>query len=92
MMASNFTMRFQRNNGDLFITLNGDFDGSSARVLLDALKRNFLKNRHIAVDTNGLRDIHLFGCQVLQRDLSDLKKRATEIIFSGKNRHILEGM
>jgi anti-anti-sigma regulatory factor len=83
-MASNFTMRFQRNDDDLLITLKGNFDGSSAHVLLEAIKRNCKSNHHIFVDTNGLKDIHPFGHQVLQSSLSDMKKRAAEIIFSGK--------
>jgi len=39
-MASNFNILFKRKNGDLHIDLKGDFDGSSAKILYNALKRN----------------------------------------------------
>jgi anti-anti-sigma regulatory factor len=90
-MASNFTMRFRRGDDDLLITLNGDFDGSSAHVLLAALKRNCKNNLQISVDTNGLKCVHPFGSNVLQSYLSELRKRSTHIIFSGKNKEVLAG-
>jgi anti-anti-sigma regulatory factor len=54
MMASNFTMRFQRSNGSLDIIIKGDFDGSSAHELLEALRRKSNDMQKIIVNTDGL--------------------------------------
>ena len=74
-MASNFRIRYRRNNGHLYINLKGDFDGSSAQVLSDALKRNCVKKHKIFVDTSGLKQVYPFGRHVLQGELSGLIAR-----------------
>ncbi|MBN1102313.1 MAG: anti-sigma factor antagonist [Deltaproteobacteria bacterium] len=84
-MASNFTIRFQRKNGDLHIGLKGDFDGSSAHVLLNAIGRNIEETQRILVDTSGLRRVSPFGRDVLHANLSVLKLRLGKIIFIGKH-------
>jgi hypothetical protein len=85
IMASNFTMRFQRKNGKLHIQLNGDFDGSSAHVLLNALKRNHHEKRNIFVDTSGLKKVFPFGREVLRCHLSALGFKPGSIVFSGEH-------
>ncbi|MBN2125478.1 MAG: hypothetical protein JW821_14365 [Deltaproteobacteria bacterium] len=84
-MASNFTIRFQRRNGDLHIHLNGDFDGTSAHVLLNALERNVQEEQRIYVNTAGLKDVAPFGREVLQANLSVLKANSDKIVFIGKD-------
>jgi anti-anti-sigma regulatory factor len=84
-MASNFTIRFQRKNGDLHIHLKGDFDGTSAHVLLSALERNMEDAQRIFVDTTELRDVSLLGRDLLQASLSDLKLELGKIFFVGKH-------
>jgi anti-anti-sigma regulatory factor len=85
-MASNFTMRFQRKNRNLHIHLRGDFDGSSAHVLLNALKRKDDDAHKIFVETSGLRIVTPFGRDVLQGNLSELKAKPGKIIFGGRNK------
>jgi hypothetical protein len=85
-MASNFTMRFQRKNGNLHINLRGDFDGSSAHVLLNALKRNYDDVHKIFVETSGLKTVAPFGREVLQSNLLGLRTRPDKIIFGGGNK------
>jgi anti-anti-sigma regulatory factor len=85
-MASNFTMRFQRKNGNLHIKLSGDFDGSSAHVFLNALKRNYADAHKIFVETSGLKTVSAFARQVLQSYLPGLNVNPDKIIFGGRNR------
>jgi len=82
-MASNFTMRFQRKNGNLHINLRGDFDGSSACILFNALKRNYDDSSRIFVETRGLREVSPFGRDTLQSNLSELKRSSGKIFFDG---------
>lgn len=89
IMASNFTIRSKRKNGNLHIKLIGDFDGSSAHVLLNALKRNSDGEEKIFVHTGGLRRVSPFGRDVLQSHLSSLKNKSARIIFTGENGAIL---
>ena len=88
-MTSNFRIRFQRDNGNLHINLRGDFDGTSAQVLLDALKRNCDDEHKIFVHTNGLNNVYPFARGVLKNHLPYLKGKLADIIFTGKNRVIL---
>lgn len=83
-MAYNFTIRFQRKNANLHMNLKGDFDGSSAHVLSEALKRNCDDAHKIFVHTSGLRRVYPFGRDVLQSNLSGLKRKSAKIIFTGE--------
>lgn len=46
----------------------GEFDGSSATVLVNALKKYSSKNKNIVINTSGLYLIHPFGLGVLQKE------------------------
>jgi hypothetical protein len=85
MMASNFTMRFQKENGNLHINLRGDFDGSSAYILFNALKRNYDDSNKIFVETRGLRKVSPFGRDTLQSNLSEFKGSPSKIFFVRAN-------
>jgi len=68
------------------MNLRGDFDGSSAHVFLNALKRNYDDALKIFVETNGLKTVSQFGRDVLQSNLSELRANPGKIIFSGENK------
>lgn len=82
-MASNFTIRFHRRNRNVHINLRGDFDGSSACVLFNALKKNCDNEDKIFVDTSGLRQVSPFGRGVLQNNLSGQERKWANITFTG---------
>lgn len=84
-MESNFTIRFHRNNGNLHLTVKGDFDGSSACVLFDALKKNCANKDRIVVHTGGLKQVHPFGQRVFGSKFAELKGKSEKIIFTGEN-------
>ena len=87
-MASNFSLRFLRNRTCLKLVLKGDFDGSSAHVLMNALKRNCNRFKNILVDTDGLRKIHPFGQDILTDRLPEIKRKSVEIVFTGKHKNL----
>ena len=90
-MASNFTMRFKKKNGNLRIILKGDFDGSSAKILFEALKRNCDERQRISVDTSGLWQIYGFGRDVFQQDLYSLREKSANIFFTGSHMRVFSG-
>ena len=82
-VASNFHIfRYQTKNS-LHLKLYGDFDGSSAHELVNALELYGPEKFHIFVDTNDLSTIHDFGREVLIKNLSMLDK----LKFIGGNKH-----
>lgn len=91
-MAANFTLRFLRNKASLKRILKGDFDGSSAHVLVNTLKRNSGAFRNILVDTDGLKSVHPFGQGVLADRLADLGRKSAQIVFTGRHRDQLCSM
>ena len=82
-MASNFRILTHRSNGHLQLELMGDFDGSSAFELINALKECCGKAEKVTVKTGGLSSIHPFGSNVFQKQCS-LNKLCRSLIFTGK--------
>jgi hypothetical protein len=85
VVASNFKIITQRNSDTLHIKLLGDFDGTSAFELLDALKRNCLGARRAIIHTSNLKDIYPFGKNVFQNRFSEVSKHFAQILFTGEN-------
>ena len=86
-MAVNFQIFFQTNKESLFIKLGGDFDGSSAHELLNALKERGPNFYHIHIDTNDLKTIYPFGRDVFEKNFKTFRKQLNNIIFAGENKH-----
>ena len=87
-MASNFKILINRNNDNLHFKLIGDFDGTSAFELINALKAHYGKVKKIVVNTNGLSSIHSFGLDVFQKQCS-IHKLFHELTFTGRNGNTL---
>ena len=86
-MASNFQIYSFKTKSCLHLKLAGDFDGSSAYVLIETLTKHRDGFYEIFIDTNDLNSIHLFGREVLQKKLGALKNRFHGISFVGGNGH-----
>ena len=71
-MASNFKILTQQNNGDLHLKLKGDFDGSSAFELINALKAHNGRAGKIVIDTSGLEPAATELANRLARDIGHL--------------------
>ena len=85
-MASNFHL-FQTSNRDsLHIYMIGDFDGTSAHELINALKK-LRGNFKIFIDTNDLNQIHPFGVDVFQSKLYTGINNTGNLLFIGRHKH-----
>ena len=89
-MASNFKFFSYPTRDSLHLKLFGDFDGSSAKELINALVDYGTDFFQIFIDTNNLRTIYTFGKNVLQKNFGDLEKLSS-LIFIGENeRHLAQ--
>ena len=84
-MAVNFKIyqRSSRTHNSVYLALDGDFDGTSAHELINAVKICGRKVDKVIVDTKGLKSVHPFGQVVLQRNLSGLGGRCRNLVFLG---------
>jgi ABC-type transporter Mla MlaB component len=89
-MANNFKFLSDGTRDKIRLKLYGDFDGSSACELINALKNHRNGSHQISIDTNGLNTIHRFGMDVFKKNLSVLEININNIIITGKNRNYLE--
>ena len=84
-MASNFRIAILRNADSVNLKLVGDFDGTSACELLNALKDNCDGVLRVFVNTSGLKDVYPFGVDTFQNSLYLLKDRPFRLVFTGEN-------
>ena len=87
-MAMNFRILRHRSNDVLDLNLRGDFDGSSAKELLNILEDSKTRVNRIIIHTNGLRNIHPFGKDVFQEDFPKISRSPVHVVFKG-NKGIL---
>ena len=83
-MASNFQILFFKTRDSLHLKLDGDFDGSSAYELINALRDHGAEFFQIFIDTNDLKTVHAFGREVFQKNFGALKQ-LSNLIFIGDN-------
>ena len=89
-MSSNFNYFSYRIGGSLHIQLFGDFDGSSACELINAIGDYGADFFQIFIDTNDLQTIYPFGRKVFQKRFSAISKKACNIIFIGKHKNNID--
>ncbi len=90
-MAVNFRIASKElGNQCTSLKLFGDFDGSSAWELINALDENRRETGSIAIITDGLRAIHAFGLDVFLPNLSKMKKTRVNIQVTGRFREVFQ--
>jgi hypothetical protein len=82
-MATNFKIFQLKSRHSVHFTLDGDFDGTSALELIDALRSCGPDVDQVFINTNGLKSVHPFGQVVLHRNLSGLCGRCKNLVFVG---------
>jgi anti-anti-sigma regulatory factor len=89
-MANNFKFLSQCKRNRIHLKLYGDFDGSSAFELINAL--NKIKNgfHQIVIDTDNLNAVHTFGINVFNKNFFVLGLKINNIIVTGKHKFSLE--
>ena len=84
-MNSNFHVSLEKSNGNLHLRLTGNFDGSSAWKLINLLHEQYSGKGKIFVDTQGLREVCPFGCDIFKSHLKQRRLPADRLVFKGKN-------
>ena len=84
-MAQNFKMNIHRRIDKLTIHLTGDFDGSSAWELINAIRENLNDLKFIQIDTGELKMVYPFGREVFRNNLFNAKNTRIRMQFSGPN-------
>lgn len=84
-MAANFRISAHRKSDGLHLKLMGDFDGTSACELLNALREKPKRTERVIIHTCGLREICRFGKDTFQKNLHTLKGRLIRLVFTGKS-------
>ncbi len=82
-MAMNFKIFQLKSNNSVHLTLNGDFDGTSAHELVNTLKSYGPDVDQVFINTNGLKSVYPFGRVVLFRNLPGLRSRSRNLVFIG---------
>ena len=78
-------MSIHRTIDNLYIRLMGDFDGSSAFELLNALWENLNSAKLILIDTYNLKEVYPFGREVFYYNFLKIKNQRIRIRFVGPN-------
>ena len=82
-MSCKFRISAQRNNENLHLRLEGDFDGSSAHQLINYIKRNIHKRSRVVINTSSLKHIYPFGTNVLLNNFDFTDNRPVDFVFTG---------
>jgi anti-anti-sigma regulatory factor len=85
-MAINFQIYQRKTKDSVHLTLNGDFDGTSAHELINKLKTYDTAVHQVFINTNGLTSVHPFGQVVLYRNLPAMRHRSRSLVFLGDHR------
>ena len=85
-MAVNFRILQFKNTNSVHLSLNGDFDGSSAHELINTLESYDSDVHQVFINTNGLTSVHPFGQVVLYRKLPVVRKGGRNLVFLGDHR------
>nr|MBP7323348.1 hypothetical protein [Deltaproteobacteria bacterium] len=89
-MGTNFRILVHKNSHNLHLKLHGDFDGSSARQLLNTISKLGGRSDSVFIHTAGLCDIQPMGCDIFQMNVSSLSRRFSEgIIYTGAKAQLL---
>lgn len=88
-MCRNFRVNISRNSDSLHLFPQGEFDGSSASVLVRTLESYRNGSGRIVVHTDGLTRIHPFGAAVFQDHLLRIQNGSAVVEFTGEQRHCI---
>lgn len=82
-MNNRFQVGLKKINGDLYVRLKGDFNGSTALELINLLGKQYSGRGQVFVDTCGLREICSFGCSTFQHYVHQLRFPLERLTFKG---------
>jgi len=83
-MSANFQINARKSNGNLYVQPAGDFDGSSAWMLVNLLHEKYEGRGRIFINTNSLGKIYPFGCSIFKNRIDLSRLPADRLFFKGK--------
>ena len=83
-MRKMFHIQFKKNNGNLHVRPEGDFDGASAWELLNFLHDHYSGQGSVYIDTGRLRRVHSFGCSTFKCRLNMKRLPVDRFFFTGE--------
>ncbi|MBW1902153.1 MAG: hypothetical protein JRJ20_11035 [Deltaproteobacteria bacterium] len=83
MMANNFKISIHRNSDNLHMKLVGDFDGTSAHLLINALKAKMRRASKVFIHTECLENIYPFGSGTFLSNLDFVNGNSVTLVFTG---------
>jgi anti-anti-sigma regulatory factor len=84
-MVTNFRIKRDYQDHELHLRLSGDFNGRSAKELLEVISANGNSYPRVIIHTGGLDHIHPFGRSVFHSFLGSLRNRPLRLRYTGKN-------
>ena len=84
-MVTNFRIKRDYQDHVLHLRLSGDFNGRSAKELLEVISTNGNSCPRVIIHTGGLGRIHPFGRSVFHSFLGSLRNRPLRLRYTGKN-------
>jgi anti-anti-sigma regulatory factor len=83
-MARNFKILFQQKSENIHLELEGDFDGSSAWELINAMRSSSDKARRVFIHTDRLRHVDPFGKAVFENNFPETERRSGDFVIKGE--------
>lgn len=84
-MAANFRVNTKEiSNQSMALQLFGDFDASSACELINVLDQRVKTSSKVAIDTDGLKTVNVFGLDVFLLRMSRLNSTRADIKVTGR--------
>ena len=83
-MSMNFQIDYKRENGDLYVSPIGDFDGSSAWELIHLIDEQYDGQGLVHIDTGRLCHVCPFGCNTFQCQFYKSRVPAQQLLVKGK--------
>lgn len=82
-MSQDFKMVTRKENGNLYVDVRGDFDGSSAWELIRLLEETFKGKGRVVIDTGHLQTVSPFGASTFRVRLNKETVPAVCLVFKG---------
>ncbi len=84
-MAKHYRITSGYAEGDLHITIYGDFDGSSAWALINMIHDRYTGADRIVIDTRGITSLVPFGLATFKSRLDPRRVPLDRLVFLGEN-------
>ncbi len=82
-MSNKFKISSHKSRHNLHLKLEGDFDGTSAHKLINAIKERMRGAPRVFIHTDCLENVYPFGVGVFQSNLDFVNGDSVTFVFTG---------